>query len=190
MQNITSNTIVADGIRKFIRLQALPMPLDSQIKWSADPSDLIAALHTTKQCFADTHRMVDGQMYQNTPYVHTEDVKCAIEELLLVGEDDHESALLRRKNLSMYHLVIEPFVDMFATVDHATALPQVDALIDSVIHIITTTTEYGHVDDAIVAQHQVRAMVRERADRRAAQKTARKRNTKRKEVVESIPDEE
>ena len=189
MQNNTA-AIVADGIRKFVRLQALPIKTESQIKWSADPTDLIEALLTTKQCFADTERMVAGQMYQTSQYSHTEDVKYAMEEILLIGEDEHESALLRRKNLSMYHLVVEPVIDMFASVDHYGSLAQVNDIIDMIIKIISSSNDYGHADDAIVAQHQIRSMVKQRSEARLAQKLARKRVDRKKKVVLDLPDEE
>lgn len=185
----TAYPIVADGVRKFIRLQALPVP-ETQLKWTSDTADLIEALHTTKQCFAGTARMVNHQLYQTTKYSHTEDVKCELEEILLTGEDERHNALLRKKNLTMYHLVLEPVVDAFVNVDHGSALAQNGSFIDSIIEMINLFDDYGNEDDALVAKHQIRAMVKQREEARKEQKAEAKRNARKKKPVIEIPVED
>lgn len=185
----TTYPIVADGVRKFIRLQALPVP-ETQLKWTSDTSDLIEALLITKQCFAGTARMVDHQLYQTTKYSHTEDVKCELEEILLTGEDEHHNALLRKKNLTMYHLVLEPVIDAFVNVDHGSALAQSGSFIDTIIEMVNNFDDYGNEDDALVAKHQIRAMVKQREAARKEQKAEAKRNARKKKPVIEIPVED
>lgn len=179
MTQVLSNPTVTDGIRKFLRLQSLPVA-ETQLKWTADVFDLVEAVSVLAQSFKDTAPMVGHQMYQMTKYTPGEDVKRALEEFLLYGEDERTKALYRKKNLTMYHLVLEPIIDTFSTTSHEHVLTVIDTEATQVVDYVMAFTDYGNEDDALVARHQVKQMVKRREDARREQKLAAKRGSRKK----------
>lgn len=187
----TTQHNITDGLRKFLRLQSLPLQ-EYQLRQNADVFDLMEALTMARDFYADTGRMLGKQMHQNQPYNHAEDVKRELEENLLVGKTERETAHLRKKNLTMYHLVLEPLVDSVGTSDHAEAIQLSGIAIERILQDIVAFSEYGTEDDALVAKHQIKAMVKQREEARRAQKEAAKkagRRRKREEEIE-VADEE
>lgn len=187
------NSTVTDGLRKFLRLQSLPVT-ESQMKWTADVSDLIESLSVLKQSFIDTASMFGRQMYQTSKYAPGEDVKRDLEEFLLYGEDERLKALYRKKNLTMYHLILEPIIDALRHVPHDQTLAIITEEVDSVTSYVLTFDDYGNEDDALVAKHQIKAMVKQREAARTEQKAAAKRGNRKKvdkvllEEIEADPD--
>lgn len=187
------NSTVTDGLRKFLRLQSLPVT-ESQMKWTADVSDLIESLSVLKQSFIDTASMFGRQMYQTSKYAPGEDVKRDLEEFLLYGEDERLKALYRKKNLTMYHLVLEPIIDALRHIPHDQTLTIINEEVDSVTSYVLTFDDYGNEDDALVAKHQIKAMVKQREAARTEQKAAAKRGNRKKvdkvllEEIEADPD--
>lgn len=178
---------VADGLRKFLRLQSFPLQ-EYQLRQNADVFDLMEALFMTREFYANTGRMIGKQMHQSTPYNPAEDVKRELEENLLIGETERETAHLRKKNLTMYHLVLEPIVDSLSGYDHALAIQESGSAIDQLIHDIATFDNYGHEDDGLVAKHQIKAMVKQREEVRRAQKEQMKRASRRRKKDDDIVD--
>ena len=177
---------VADGVRKFLRLQSLPLQ-EYQLRQNADVFDLMEALTITSDNYAQTARMLGKQMHQTSAYDPGEDVKRELENFLLVGETDRETAHLRKKNLTMYHLILEPLVDSMSHHDHATAIQDIALVVQQLIHDVQTFDNYGTEDDALVARHQIKAMVKQREEARRLQKEAAKKQSRRKKREDDIP---
>ena len=173
------NSTVLDGLRKFLRLQSLPVS-ETQMKWTADVSDLLESLTVLKQSFIDTASMFGRQMYQTSKYTPGEDVKRDLEEFLLYGEDERLKALYRKKNLTMYHLVLEPIIDALRHIPHDQTLTIINEEVDSVTSYVLSFDDYGNEDDALVAKHQIKAMVKQRESARTEQKAAAKRGNRKK----------
>ena len=170
---------VADGVRKFLRLQSLPLQ-EYQLRQNADVFDLMEALTTTSDNYAQTARMLGKQMHQTSTYDPGEDVKRELENFLLTGVTERETAYLRKKNLTMYHLILEPLIDSVSNQDHATAIQDIALIVQQLIHDVQTFDNYGTEDDAVVARHQIKAMVKQREEARRTQKEAAKKQSRRK----------
>lgn len=170
---------VADGVRKFLRLQSLPLQ-EYQLRQNADVFDLMEALTITSDNYAQTARMLGKQMHQTSAYDPGEDVKRELENFLLTGVTERETAHLRKKNLTMYHLILEPLIDSVSNQDHATAIQDIALVVQQLIHEVQTFDNYGTEDDAMVARHQIKAMVKQREEARRAQKEAAKKQSRRK----------
>lgn len=170
---------VADGVRKFLRLQSLPLQ-EYQLRQNADVFDLMEALTITSDNYAQTARMLGKQMHQTSAYDPGEDVKRELENFLLTGVTERETAHLRKKNLTMYHLILEPLIDSVSNQDHATAIQDIALVVQQLIHDVQTFDNYGTEDDAMVARHQIKAMVKQREEARRAQKEAAKKQSRRK----------
>lgn len=170
---------VADGVRKFLRLQSLPLQ-EYQLRQNADVFDLMEALAITSDNYAQTARMLGKQMHQTSAYDPGEDVKRELENFLLTGVTERETAHLRKKNLTMYHLILEPLIDSVSNQDHATAIQDIALVVQQLIHDVQTFDNYGTEDDAMVARHQIKAMVKQREEARRAQKEAAKKQSRRK----------
>lgn len=170
---MTPNQAVSDGIRKFVRLTALRSD-PNQIKWVRDELDLTEALEVTNYFFHETKAMLDKKMYKGQVFDFVEDVKRNVEEYLLSGREKEDVALSRKKNLAMYHLIVEPVIDLFKGIEHKQVLKVVDSVIEHVIHELYTVEVNSHFDDAIVARAQVAQMIHERSARRK-EELARKR---------------
>lgn len=165
---------IQGGIRKFVRLKAL-RDNQAEAKWVRDEQDLIDAVNIVREKFHETERFTGQQMHKDMQYDVTEDVKEEIEEILLGGRDPKEAALNRRRNLNMYHLVIEPMIDSLKGMSHEEAIRYVDKIADNVINMIENVDISSHYDDALVAKEQVSQLVKQRDAQRKEVKTARKR---------------
>ena len=183
------HSTVTDGLRKFLRLQTLPLQ-EHQLRQNADVFDLFEGLEVVREAYADTGRMIGHQMHQGIPYSHSEDVKRAVEEFLLVREDARETAHLRKKNLTMYHLVLEPLIDSIAGEQHENAIQSAAVLTEAMVNFTKSFDQYGTEDDALVAKYQIKAMVKQREEARRLQKLASKkanRKRKRDDDDDSVP---
>lgn len=178
---------VQDGIRKFIRLLCLQVE-DWQLRFVADECDLIMSLESVKLSFQQTSTMLGLRKYQGQDYDAPEEVRRLQECYLLTGKDEQETARARRTYLTMYHIVIEPTITLFAKFDHATILQIADGVIDQIIEEVRNTDAYGSHDDALVAREQIRAIVRHRDEQRKLT-LLQKRTTKRhraRVVIEEV----
>jgi len=172
---------VLDGIRVFMRSQAAEIPT-AHLEWVANTDDLLDAMSVIAQMFQSTASFDRVQMHQVSQYDYIEDIKNEMEEFLLVGDDVKETVQKRRKNLTMYHVVIEPIIDSFGTMGHATAVDRVERIIDHYINWIKSFEDFGDGTDGAVAQYQIKDMVTQREAARKAYKIkqkqlSRKRNT-------------
>lgn len=169
---------IQNNIRKFIQLMALSAdPL--QRKWVRDEYDLVEALDVARIKFHETKRMMGTKMYKGQQFDPIEDVKRETEEFLFTTRHQSENLLMRKKNLVMYHLVVEPVIELFRGKDHSQMLIEIDDTIKQVIDLLYTMPVRTHYDDALVAREQVRQMVREREERRKAELQLRKRGKRR-----------
>lgn len=173
--------VVNDSIRKFIRLTPLIMDKQHGQRFR-DENDLIEALDVVRDSFHDTKNMIGKKMYQGVVFDPVEDVKRALEEYLLGRRERKDVALARRKNLIMYHLAVEPVIEMFKGIPHATTLMIVDEVVDSVQDLIRTMPIESHLDDAIVAQVQVNVLIKEREERRKLELAARRKKKRKRKV--------
>jgi hypothetical protein len=180
----TPNALVAENITRFLKLTPLRSDPRHE-RWVRDEFDLLDALDITKQCYHDTSRMIGKPMYVgDVGFDFTEDVKRAVEENLLGCRDPKDVLLQRKRNVTMYHLVVEPIIQHLSTLRHQELLTVVDTYFQAVADLIMNDPVDPHLDDAIVAHEMVKASVRERESIRKQQKTARR--TKKKPVVEDV----
>lgn len=177
---------VTDGIRKFIRMIPLRQnPMEK--KYIQDEYDLLAALETIKEKFHETERMMGLMKYRKTPFDFVDDVKGEMEEWLLNHEEPKEAALQRKRHLVMYHLVLEPLIDVFKNFTHKEALRHVDKIVNGVENMVKHSDVEGNYDDAIVAKEQVRKMIEAREATRKA-KLRKKPSRKAKEQKLELPE--
>lgn len=174
----TPQTIL-DNLRMFMRQQSMEIPFE-QLEWTASIDDLIDALSILDQAFQSTSNLTQTQMRQVSSYNWLDDVKYEMEEWMLVGEDVRESALKRRKNLTMYHLIIEPIIDSFNGVGHVAALQTVGRIVQHYINWIKDFTDFGDETDGMVANYQIKSMVAVREQARKAHKAEQKRAARKK----------
>lgn len=175
---------VEDGLRKFIRMA----PLNVTQKGVRNEEDLKEALSVVEQSVIYTKRVLGSKLYRKQPFNVAEDVKRELEEWLLVGRNEQETALLRHRNLTMYHLVVEPFIDVLKYISHQESLDTISELIQTMVVKIDNNDYEGHFDDAIVAKAQVAALIQQRVEARKA--SLRKRKRKEKETSEEPAVEE
>jgi ribosomal protein L21 len=177
---------VTDGVRKFIRLTAL-MSNPQYFKRIRDEFDLIEALEVATIYFHQTERVMGKKLYKGTPFDVIEDVKRATEEHFLSGREQHDVALARGKNLTMYHLAVVPFIEMFKDIEHEQILKTVDAALEQTKQLIYTMDVQSHYDDALVTLAQVGAMIKEREAARKIE-LAKKRRGKRRKKKDNLTD--
>jgi hypothetical protein len=167
---------VTSGIRKFIRV--LGLELESyQLKRIADESDLISALDLIPTHMQDSASLIGRETYKGAPYVFTDEVKKDMEEYLLTGKEPKNTAVLRHRNLNMYHLVVEPTIELLGKLDHQQAIIQSRAIVDGVIDMVRNSEDYGDATDALIAKEQISVMIKARTE---AIKLTKTRVTKRK----------
>lgn len=179
---------VLSGIRTFIRLQGLIYDENPLVwsKWLADESDLKLELRSVADAMRKTQSMVGKRKYQNVDFDAPKEVAKDLMVFLTFSHDGSESATLRKRNLPMFHLVIEPVINLFYQFDHQSMIDHADELVDAVIELIDTSTDYGSYDDALVAQAQVATMVREREDARKAAAEAKRKKRRRDPLLEML----
>jgi hypothetical protein len=178
--NITAD--IANGVKLFVQLTSLRSdPLES--KWVRDEEDLRLALEQVAESFKYTKGMLGKKMYRNEPtFNYVEDVKRDMEEILLRGETDRERAGMRKRNLTMYHIVIEPVIEALGALSHIDAINKAEEFTRSVYDYAVSANINTHFDDAIVAKSIVSGMVRAREEaRKTAVAAKRKRGRKKKE---------
>lgn len=180
------------GVRTFVRLFGLETdPLYA--KHASGETDIYDALDCIKIMMHGTERMIGKQKHFGKPFDFVADVKEDMREMMLVGDDAPSTATKRKRNLALYHLVVDPIVETFRAVDHATAIKEVDTVIEYIASTAFTEDDYGSYDDALVAQVQAHTIIRNREEQYKAEAAARKKKG-RKEAhktaaeLEDIPD--
>ena len=177
------DTVTADGIRKFLRLTAL-ISDPREVKWVRLEEDLVEALEVVAQTLVESARMIGKQKYRGQPFDLLEDTKKELEEYLLTGREPVHTALARKKNLMMYHLVVEPAIDSFKKYEPQDIAKHAEEDIKEMVEAVLETSVPSHYDDALVTRAQVREMIEKRTAERKAAKPKRKparRRTKQKE---------
>lgn len=182
---------VRNGIRTFVRLFGLETdPLHA--KYAAGEMDVYDALDCIKIMMHGTESMLGKQKHFGKPFDFVGDIKEDMMQMLLVGDDAPSTAVKRKRNLPMYHLIVDPIVETFRTMDHATAIKEVDDVVDYIASTAFKEEDYGSYDDALVAQAQVRQIIREREEQYKVEAAARKKKSRKEarkiaaEVEEAI----
>ena len=189
---IQPNAHVLGNVTQFLKLTALRED-PSQTKWVRDEFDLLDAIDMLEIAYQDTQRMVGKPMYVgDNGFDFTEDVKRAMEEILLDSRDSKDKLLQRKTNITMYHLVLEPIIDQFAPIDHELALADVKEYLEQVRRAIITDPTDPNMDDAIVSREMIRQHIRDRDASRKQQKLLRrtKRRRTKLETFINSPDED
>jgi hypothetical protein len=183
----TKTQTVLDGIHKFHRLLGL-IHDDKEEIWStfADETDLISAVNSCNFTFNDTLYMVDKKKYQGADFDFCRQVKEDMTSILTSGRTPEESRMLRLKNLPMYYLVIQPFIDLFAEMTHVQALEMINPAVEELLLHINANTSVSGYDDAIVAQHQVKNLIRAEEAAKAAVVAKRKRKPSKKASIAEL----
>lgn len=151
------------GLRVFTRLFGLETdPL--QAKYAASEGDVALALESVKQLMHETERFIGKSKHVGKPFDFVEDVKLDMTELLLLSDDQVQTAVKRKRNLPLYHLVVSPVVEVFRQFDHATAVQNVDVIIDYIKETAFDEDNYGTYEDGLIAQAQVRQIIRDREE--------------------------
>lgn len=153
-------TVVTRGIDQLLRLDC---PLsDSEIDLTrhesstVDGFEILNALEVLRDFFKSSAECLGRPMYKGEKefdFIH--DIKGAIEGYFLVGEDQKQSALLRRKNRSMVVLMLNPIVDRFQYKSHEDTLEQYDAIIDEAIQFVVEHDKDASPDDAFVVRRVI-----------------------------------
>lgn len=174
---------VVDGIRKFVKISGYRVT-DIDAKYARDEFDLVDAISAIKYFMKHTNRMIGKNKHPRSPFNHIDDVSKDMEEFLVVGKTKESTALMRKKNLAMYHLVIDPVMSVLNQIgDHRRCIEHVDEVIDHVMHMVMNSGVETTPDDALVARHQVTKMI---AEREAAKKAAARKRPRKKVVDDTI----
>lgn len=180
---------IKEGVRKFIRLLGLIHDPDPLVwnKWFTDEGDLKAALRSVAESMKATAHMIGKRKYQGVDYDAPREVTKDMHTFLLSGETDGEVATLRKRNLPMMILVIEPVIQLFYKFDHEQMIAVADELVGDVMTMIDESDAYSTYDDAIVARAQVQQLIRQRDDaRKAALEAKRKRSRRRDPLLDLL----
>lgn len=175
---------ITDGIRKFIRMMGLihdPSPL-VYLKWLADESELKAAIWSVATAIKRTEPMIGKRKYQGMDYDAPREVKKDLISFLTTTSEGL-SATLQKRNLPMYYLVVEPVINLFYTFPHEEMIANADKVAEAICEAIDQCTDYGTLDDALVAQQQARDIIRQHEE---AAKEERARKTRRKKVRDPV----
>lgn len=165
-----TTAVMTRGIDQLLRLD-FPVGTDLDIRHHTDRTvdalEMVDALKTIRHFFEDTRGMlVDGKsipMYRGESefdFIH--DIKLAIKGFFLVGEDDKQSALRRRKYRSMVFLMLNPLVDLFQRSTHEEMLAQYGETVDLAIAHILDSNINATADDAFVVRHIIQKEVAKR----------------------------
>ena len=135
---------ITDGIRTFIRSLGVEMT-PKQLEQCASEQDLLEALSSIKMFFRSSSSLSEVQL--------------DLEECLIRGMTPQEGALMRRRNLGMYLLVVEPLLKLFASYGYKELQANVDQIIDDVTFHIANFNDYGDTTDSLVATAQIKTML-------------------------------
>ena len=187
---IAPSPAVLDNITQFLKLTPLRDDPRHE-RWIRDEYDLLDALSITKDCYTDTQRMMGKPMYVGDKiFDFTEDVKRGVEENLLNCRDPKDQMVHRKRNITMYHLVIEPIIDHLSSHAHQEVLDSVASYFEAASISVVTNPVEAHMDDAIVAREMINAKVRALDAARKQQKLERRTKKKQPSILDLLePDD-
>lgn len=173
-------TSVRTGIQQFTRLTGLIHDQSILVwnKWFTDESDLKLALNSVRDAIKASVTMVGKRKYQGIDYNVVSEVKKSLWTFLTSGADAGETALLKKRNLPMFYLVIEPTIDLFAVFDHEEAILFADEVIDGIRNMVDTDAVYGSYEDALRVQLEVRTLMAAREEAKKAANASKRRKRK------------
>ena len=170
-------TEVNAGFRVFTRLFGLDTA-SQQAKYSPCENDAELALDSVKQLLQETERFIGKSKHVGKPFDFVEDVKLDMNELLLMSDDPVQTAVNRKRNLPLYHLVVSPVVELFRQFDHVTAVQNADVIIEYIKEAAFDEDNYGTDEDGLIAQLQVRRIIRDREEQTKMEAAARKKQNR------------
>ena len=152
-------TVVSRGINWLLRLDyasdTSELGLNRHYGKTVDALEILDALEVLRTMFDET-RTVKGPMYRGEKeFDFVYDLKQAVENHFLAGEDQKEGALRKRKYRSLVALLLNPIIDQFQTTSHEDALNAYDAAIDGAIEEVIGCEHNATADDAFVVQHVI-----------------------------------
>lgn len=176
-----------NGIRTFIRLTGF-IHDDFQYRWFADEFDAASSLRSVATTFQKTKEMLGKSKYQGQQFDPIRQVREDLAASMLTGHTESTTIANRKRYGPLYHLVIQPAVELFSKFDHQTILNIVDECVAQFITMVEQCDDYGSLDDALVAQAIARMTIqRHEADAAIARSTRRKANRKKKkDEIEQI----
>lgn len=176
----TETAELNQGIRTFNHLIGLLHdPLYG--RFTAEEQDLIAALESVKSAVEESRRMLGLQKYQGMAFDVIRAVKADMTSFLLNGNDERHKMYMSKRNMPMYILVVEPTIDALSSYTHEEVLNVAPNLVDEVIQLVCSSTDYGDMDDAKVAQQLVRDLIAEQEAAAKVIRDAKRRPRKRKQ---------
>lgn len=172
------------NLRVFVRLFGLDVdPLHA--KYAANEFDTQDALHSIGILLKATARFEGKRKHSGVVFDFVEDVKSDMTELLLTGLDSSSSAVLRKRHLSLFHLVVIPTLEFFRGYTHKQAVEIADEVIDYISATAFNEDDYGTYDDALIAREQTRNIIRLRDEQaKLSTSTHRKKNKAAMQLIE------
>lgn len=171
------------GVNLFVRM----IGLDQQrLSTTADEQDLIASLQSIKDSAELSRRMLGKQKYQGVNFQPCRAIKDDMETYLLNGETPQDTMTLRRRNLAMFTLVVEPTIGVLSKYSHDEVLSNTDSVIQQITQMVYNCSAGSTYEDGIAARDEYRAMVAERTRIRDAAKRPKKKRTTTKDIVELL----
>lgn len=183
------NTLRSNA-RIFTRLFGLDTdPL--HFKYSSGEYDAYDALDCAKILVKETERFVGRQKHVGKPFDFVEDVKSDMAEMLLLDVDPAKTAVLRKRHLPLFYLVVEPALETLKRFNHVDVINHADALFDELKDSLFHEDDYSTYDDAVVANAQVRQVIRAHEEQAKQVAAARKRKSRKvaKEIEQEIEPE-
>jgi hypothetical protein len=174
MSNLST---VRSNARVFTRLLGLDVD-PHQFKYSSGEDDAYNALDCAAILLKETERFIGKHKHPGQPFDFVGDVKADMAEMLLIDADATKQAVKRKRHLPLFYLIVEPALESLRTHTHQEAVNQADELFDTIKATLFTDDNYGTYDDAIVANAQVRRMIRMYDEQTRLAASARKKKSR------------
>lgn len=168
--------VFTSNVRLFVKLTGIGIQSQLERKWVRDEFDAVDYIERISILVKKTASMKGKKMYAKRPYDHIDDVRRDMYQMMLHSDDTVQSAVLRKKHLSMYYLLIDPILMHLQNCgDHQHCIDVVDDVISTARHIVLNHNIETNYEDALVAKAQVSQIISSReAERKAKPKRSRK----------------
>lgn len=184
MHQHTDLSHIQPGINTMMQLIGLMFdPVHEQ--FILDEQDIVLATSSIKQAFGLSKRMVGKQQHINVEFNYINYIKRDMLSFLTAGADDEQSRVLRKQNLPLYYMVIEPTIDVMSQWSHVEALANVNTVVDQVVEMIKQTTNaYGTHEQGLQARQRIQQIIVNRNAIAASKQS--KRVSKAEKLIESL----
>lgn len=186
----TLTTADLANVRSKSRVFARLLGLDAeplQFKYSSSETDAYHALDCANHLLKGTRRFIGRTKHVGKAFDFVEDIKADMVEMLLLDDDAAKTAVKRKRHLPLFYLIVEPALETLRRFSHSEAVEHADALFDNIKDVMFHEDDYGTYDDAVVAQAQVKQVIRAHEEQAKIAATTRKRKSKK--VVQEIETE-